>query len=222
VSLPPLVERYLERALPDGTGATESVDITQEGSMWMRPGARPVAFTATEHFETERVAFCWRARFRLLRISLDVVDSYDADHGLLELRVAGLRVRRQRSTELAHGEALRYLAELPWVPHALARNRELEWVQTGEQAVEVAAQVAGERAAVTFDVDEQGDVIHASALRKRQVGKSWELTPWGGDFSQYTVVDGIRMPATAEVYWELRDGERFVYWRGRVLTATPR
>ena len=108
------------------------------------------------------------------------------------------------------------------MPHALARNRELEWVQTGERAVEVAAQVAGERAAVTFDVDEQGDVIHASALRKRQVGKSSELTPWGGDFSEYRVVDGIRMPATAEVYWQLSDGERFVYWRGRVLTATPR
>jgi hypothetical protein len=222
VSLPPLVARYLDRALPEGPGAAESVDLAQEGSMWMRPGSRPVAFTATEHFETGRMAFAWRARFRLLRISLDVVDAYEDGHGLLELRIAGLRIRRQRGAELALGESLRYLAELPWVPHALARNSELEWTQIGESTAQVSAEVAGERATVTFDFDGAGNIIGVSALRKRQVGKSWEPTPWGGEFSDYAFVDGIWMPTAAEVWWELGSGERFVYWRGRVLTVSPR
>jgi Family of unknown function (DUF6544) len=175
-------------------------------------------FTATEHFEVERVAFSWRARFP---VGLRVVDAYDRGRGLLELRVFGVRVQRQQGPEIAVGEAMRYLAELPWVPHAIARNPELEWRELDERRVEVAAQVVGERAAITFEFDADGDIVRATALRNRQVDKTWEETRWGGEFGDYGFVDGIRMPAAAEVHWEL-DGERFVYWRGRVLSASPR
>ncbi len=218
MSLPPLVQRYLERALPEGPGNVNSVDIAQEGSMHMKPGSPGMRFRATEHFETTRVAFTWRARFRSLGIPLDVVDACDRDHGLLELRIAGLRIKRQQGPELAHGESLRYLAELPWAPHALTRNDELEWAQTGEDTVEVATQIGATRAAVTFELDGSGDIVRASALRRRQEGKSWLPTPWGGAFRAYALVDGIRMPTEADVYWE-HEGERFVYWRGRVLSA---
>jgi hypothetical protein len=190
--------------------------------MWMRPGGRAVPFTATEHFEIERVAFSWLARFPVLGpIGFQVVDGYDADRGLLELRLFGVRVRRQAGPELALGEALRYLAELPWVPHAMARNRELAWQQVDERTVEVAADVAGERAALTMGFDATGDIVHVSALRRRQAGKTRVETPWAGDFSEYEVIDGIRMPAAAEVYWD-PGGDRFVYWRGRVLSASAR
>jgi uncharacterized protein DUF6544 len=199
----------------------ESVDLTQKGTMHMKPGSPGMPFTATEHFEATRVAFSWRARFRPLRIPLDVVDAYDAGHGLLELRIARVRVRRQQGPELALGESLRYLAELPWAPHALVRNPELEWTQTGLATVEVATGVAGSRAAVTFEFDAAGDVVRASARRRRQEGKVWVESPWGGDFADYATLDGVRLPTAAEVYWE-HEGERFVYWRGRVLSLSAR
>jgi hypothetical protein len=221
VTLPPLVQQYLERALPDGADEVESVDLMQKGTMHMKPGSPGMPFTASEHFEATRVAFSWRARFRPLRLPLDVVDAYDAGHGLLELRIARVRVRRQQGPEVALGESLRYLAELPWVPHALVRNPELEWTQTSDQTVEVAAQVADTRAAVTFEFDAAGDIVRASALRRRQEGKAWVETPWGGDFEDYAVLDGVRLPAAAKVYWE-HVGERFVYWRGRVLSVSVR
>lgn len=221
MTLPPLVQQYLERALPDGAGDVKSVDLTQKGTMHMKPGSPGLPFTATEHFEATRVAFSWRARFRPLRLPLDVVDAFDAGHGLLELRIARVRVRRQQGPELALGESLRYLAELPWVPYALARNRELEWTQADEWNVEVATDVAGIRAAVTFEFDAAGDILRASAVRRRQEGKAWVETPWGGDFSDYAEIDGVRLPTAAEVYWE-HEGERFVYWRGRVLSLKAR
>ena len=189
--------------------------------MHMRPGSPGMRFTATEHLEATRVAFTWRARFRPLRLPLEAVDAYDAGRGLLELRIARVRVRRQRGPELALSESLRYLAELPWMPHALTRNPELEWTQIDEYTVEVATRIEGTRAAVTFDFDAAGDIIRASALRRRQEGKSWVETPWGGDFDDYTVLGGVRLPAAAQVYWE-HEGERFVYWRGRVLSVRTR
>jgi hypothetical protein len=219
VTLPPLVRHYAERALPDGARAASSVRITQEGTMWMKPGARGRSFTATEHFEVERVAFSWRARFPVVGpLALEVVDGYDAGRGLLELRVLGMRVSRQAGQELGPGEAQRYLAELPWVPHAIARNSELEWGESGDREVEVACPVAGGRPAVTFEFDAAGDIVRVSAVRRRQVGKEWTETPWGGEYSDYAVIDGIRVPAAAEVYWDL-GGKRFVYWRGRVLNV---
>jgi hypothetical protein len=199
----------------------ESVHLTQEGTMHMKPGSPGMRFTATEHFEAKRVAFTWRARFRPLRLPLEVLDAYDAGRGLLEVRIARVRVRRQQGPELALGESLRYLAELPWVPHAITRNAELEWRQIDEQTVEVATEIAGTRAAITFDFDSEGDIVRASALRRRQEGKSWVETSWGGDFGEYTVLDGVRLPSVAQAYWE-HEGERFVYWRGRVLSVRTR
>jgi len=175
-------------------------------------------FTAREHFEVERAAFAWRARFPF---GLRVVDAYDRGRGLLELRVFGIRVQRQRGPEVDVGEAMRYLAELPWVPHAIERNSELEWRELDERSVEVATRVADERAAVTFEFDVDGDIVRASAVRKRQTGKQWEETPWGGEFREYEVLGGIRIPTAAEVRWEIED-EPFVYWRGRVLSVTPK
>jgi len=52
-------------------------------------------------------------------------------------------------------------------------------------------------------------------MRPYRVGKRLVPTPWGGDFASYEVVGGLRIPASAEVYWDLPGG-RFVYWRGTV------
>ena len=46
---------------------------------------------------------------------------------------------RQSGSEVAAGEALRYLAELPWVPWAMEHNAELEWRKLDDRSVEVAA-----------------------------------------------------------------------------------
>jgi hypothetical protein len=217
MSLPPAIEHYLERALAVAAQAPEAVRLKQEGAMWMKPGGSSRPFTATEHYEVGRVAFSWRARFRVLGpLAFQVVDACDQDHGLLELRVLGVRVQRQTGPDLALGEALRYFAELPWVPHAMRQNRELEWRQLDDRNVEVAAQVAGQRAALTFALDLAGDIVRGSARRRTESGKE---SPWGVDFSDYALVDGMRIPAVGEAYWG-RDDDRFVYWRGRVLSVS--
>lgn len=219
MSLPDAIERYAERALAEAPPAAEAVRLTQEGAMWMKPGGRPKRFTASEHLEVGRVAFSWRARFSVAGpIAFSVVDGYDKGHGLLELRVFGVRVQRREGPHLALGEGLRYLAELPWAPHALYSNPQLEWRELDAGRVEVSAQLGEERGAVTFDFDPAGDIVRASAVRPRAGGSP---AAWGAAFGEYGVLGGIRMPAAAEVYWDL-DGDRFVYWKGKVLSASPR
>lgn len=216
---PALVRAYLERALPDRTAEPLQVRIGQEGLMWLEPGGRALRFTATQRFAVDTIAFSWRARLQLLGpFSITVVDDYAHGEGKLEARMLGVPIQRQSGPEVVQGEALRYLAELPWVPHALTRNRELEWRQLDDRRIAVAAHLHGAPLAVAIELDQAGDIARASSeTRLRRVGKTWVPTPWGGDFGDYQLVGGVRIPTRAEVYWELRSG-RFVYWRGHVTS----
>jgi hypothetical protein len=216
IDLPDLVSRYVERNLPDGP-LPARVRFAQSGEMQLKPG-RWLPFTAEQEASIERVEFSWQARFPVAPlVKLRVEDWFRAGEGALVVRLFGLPLKRTQGAEVTRGEAMRYLAELPWVPHALVANLELEWADVDEESVEVATTVAGSRAAMRLHFDDAGDIVSASAPdRPRAVGKGAVPTPFAGDFGDYRVFDGVRIPTTGAVRWELPDGP-FVYFRGRVI-----
>ena len=210
-ALPPLVRRYFERSVPSVSEAPRQLSIGQEGQMWLKPGGRALRFTGVEAFAIDRIAFSWQARFPLFGpLTMKVVDGYADGDGELAVRLLGLPIQRQRGRETSIGEALRYLAELPWVPYAIGHNRELKWRQLDERSVEVATQLGPDRIQVLVEFDAQGDIVRAAAERPRLDDKTWIPTPWAGEFGDYKVLSGIRLPTSAEVYWELPAG-RYVY-----------
>ena len=164
----------------------------------------------------DRIAFSWRARFPL---AIRVFDGYSGGRGKLEARVLGVPVMRQSGPDIAAGEVLRYLAELPLVPWAMEHNADLEWRELDDRRVEVGGRAGGRRLAVTVEFDADGDIVRAGCdARPRQVGRTSVLTPWGGEFGDYRALGGMRIPTHASVYWELDQG-RFVYWSGTVTSA---
>jgi hypothetical protein len=213
------VRRYVDRAIPSGTAVPRRVRVTQAGEMWLRPGGRPLRFDAVEEFAVDEVAFSWRARFPIVPlVSLRVLDGYAAGEGQLAARLFGFPLLRGRGQATAEGEAMRYLAELSWVPQAMAVNRQLEWLELDRQTVEVATRVGTARVAVRLELDAEGDIVGASTdARPRPEGKRIVPRPWGGVFADYAVVRGIRIPRQAEVRWGLPEG-RFTYWRGKVTS----
>lgn len=188
--------------------------------MWLKPGGRALRFTAVQHVAVDRVAFSWRARFSLAGpLAITVVDEYAHGAGRLEARVLGLPLQREEGPETVAGEALRYLAELPWAPHAMAENGELEWRELDERTLEVATSVGGRRLVVGMDLDDAGDIVRTSSeMRSLRLGKAWVTAPWRGEVGEYAVLGGVRVPSHAEVSWELESGP-YVYWRGRVTSV---
>ena len=187
--------------------------------MQVKPG-RWLPFRATQELSAERVEFAWRARFRVAPlVSLRVVDWYRNGDGGLEGRVWGLvPVVRARGPETARAEAMRYLSELAWVPHAFTANTELEWRELDDQTVEVATRVASSRVAVRLHFDAAGDIVGVSAdARPRLEGKRTIERPFRGSFGEYRELGRLRVPTAAEVAWELPDGP-FPYFRGRVTS----
>jgi hypothetical protein len=217
MTLPPLVRRYVERAVSPGDDVPGRVRLEQSGEMWQKPGGPALRFTAVEELAVGEVAFSWRARFRVARLlALRVHDWYRAGEGALEGRILALPVLRSRGPEVTKGEAMRYLAELPWVPHAMAANPELEWRELDDATVEVAAAVASPRPAVRLHFDPAGDVDATTADdRPRAAGKGAVDTPFRGEFGDYRMLGGVRVPTAAEVAWKLSEGW-FTYFRGRV------
>lgn len=219
--LPTVVARYLDRAIPFAVRVPSQVRVTQTGVLWSKPKGRPMHVTAEERFAVDRTAFCWDARFRLApALALRVRDCYEAGQGSLSLRAFGLRIQRRSGPELAVAEAYRYLAELPWAPHAMAANHELEWQELDPRTAEVCCRVGGERLTVVFEYDASGDIFSCSAAaRPREDGRRFVPTAWGGEFSDYRTLGAVRLPTRAEVYWDLPEG-RFVYWHGRITEVT--
>ncbi len=143
---PTLVRRYVERVLPPGGRLPRTVRITQTGQMWRKPGGHALPFTAVEKFAVEEVAFSWWARFPVLPlVTMRVLDGYAKGEGRLEARLFGVPLMRVGGPKTAEGEAIRYLSELPWAPHAMAANRALEWADVDARTVEVATRVGADR-----------------------------------------------------------------------------
>jgi hypothetical protein len=215
--VPAPVLRYVERTGACLDALPAWVRLTQVGEMWQRPGGRTLRFTAEQLLAVDQVAFTWRARFPLLGpVSLRVEDRVVSGHGLLDAHVLGhVRVLHARGPDTDEGEAMRYLAELPWVPQAMLANPQLAWRTLGGSTVEVATRIGPARVAVRLELDAEGDIVRASAERPRLEGAGSVRCPWASVFQDYALVGGVRLPTRAEACWELPEGP-FTYWRGTI------
>ncbi len=204
---------FAERSVPEPPGATYRFMIEQEGEFRLGPDKPWVPFTAEQWSSVHKVQFCWHARMKMAPLVTVVVeDAFEAGQGRLTAKVWGvLPVAHGSGPSFDRGEAQRYLAELPWNPMAILRNRELRF---GEGEGGATCVWFGEpQTYVDLRLDAGGDVVSAySTTREREEG---EAVPWEGFFADYVDFDGVRMPRRAEVSWVLPDG-RFTYFRATV------
>ena len=212
----PLVADYLSRALPARVPAPARVRLAQTGEMRMKPDGRALRFDAVEELSVDEVAFSWRASAHVAPlVSMHVVDQYYSGRGSLSGRLFGIPVMRARGPEVDVAEAMRYLAELAWVPHAALLNPRLKWRELEDDVVEVSTQVGERPVAVSLRFAANGDILAAFATRPRLAGRRIVETRWLALFGEYGELGGIRIPTRAEARWELADGP-FTYWIGRV------
>jgi hypothetical protein len=72
--------------------------------------------------------------------------------------------------------------------------------------------------ALRLEFDAAGDIVGAwTDARPRLEDKKIVQRPWGGVYSDYAVVGGVRVPTRAEVRWELADGP-FTWFRATITS----
>ena len=213
------VEDYAVRSLAASTPAPAQVRLHQTGEMRTKQDGRALRFCAVEELSVDQVAFTWSANVRVAPlVSMHVVDQYRDGKGLLRGRLFGFPVVHALGSATDEAEAMRYLAELAWVPHAMRLNRELEWREIEDDIVEVSAPVGRRRVAVSLRFDAGGDILAAFAHRPRINWTSCRGEPLGRSVRRVRRAWGIRVPTRAEVRWELADGP-FTYWTGHVTAV---
>lgn len=217
--LPPEV-MALARRLGARSGATIAL-FRQSGEMTMKLGGAATPFVAEQTAAVGEVGFVWRANFP--RLATVVVDAVVGDEARLEARLAGIVpvVRLQSCEALWRGEAMRYLAELPWNPDAILANHALRWRVVDARRLAVATGEGARIVEVTFTLDDAGNPATGEALdRPRMEGSQVTPTCWIGRFSDEREFDGRRIPTRGEVAWAV-DGRECVYWRGRIESWRP-
>ncbi|WP_293908061.1 DUF6544 family protein [Phenylobacterium sp.] len=207
-------------ALAQRLGAQSSrgvVTLRQRGQMWSAPGARPMAFEARQTASPSRIGYLWRARMGPGRL-VTAADYYVAGVGGLEVKALGALsfAHQVGGPEMAQGEALRYLAELPWNPDAILLNHDLAWTVVTPTTLRVAQGPA----AITFILDKDGLPKSMSAPSRGYLDKGRiRPMPWQGRFSHYQRISGRLLPTQGEVAWVI-DGTEFIYWRGDLTAWT--
>jgi hypothetical protein len=217
--LPAAVAELATRMGADGTNPARFVDIRQTGTMWFKPGGAPQHFNARQRIGTSSAGFVWRAVIGPLG-AITVVDSFVTGRGLLEARLLGVvRVAREDGTAaLNQGEALRYLAELPWNPDAILFDHSLDWAVDGPRTIRVATGREESRAEITFGLDETGLIETAgAALRTFSAGKKY---PWRGRFWDYQDVRAAHPDAGRSRLGHRRRRLRLLAWQARKLART--
>ncbi|HEU4623657.1 MAG TPA: DUF6544 family protein [Steroidobacteraceae bacterium] len=216
--LPEPLRALAQRLGAEAHGTAAAVTLEQRG--WMREDARSPErrFTARQRIELTRPAFIWRARCGPLG-AITIEDALIDDEGYLAVRALGLLplATLQHDAMLTKGELIRYLAELPWAPDALLRNRHLQWQMLDDRRFRVAAHLAQCEAHVTMRLDADGRVEQIDASdRPRREGDRFVPREWRGRFWDYDLVGGRLIPRNAQVAWIL-DGAECVVWRGEIV-----
>ena len=215
--LPPEVLALAARLGARTDSKSNYVAIRQAGEMWSAPGKKPMVFTARQSISLSAPDFVWRATFEPLG-SMTVVDYHVGEGAGLEVRLGGMIpvARTVGSTAVTRGELMRYLAEIAWAPDAILMNKAIDWRVVDEKTLVAGSGKGPDRGEVALHLGTNGLVESMdAAARPAQEGQVIVDRPWGGRFWDYQVRDGRTIPMQGEVYW-VRDGKRFIYWRGRL------
>jgi hypothetical protein len=212
-TLPPNVRRWLDRCVPVHAPVPERVINAQEGEIDVR--GKWMGFTAKTVYDRQPFAFRWTANIRIMPgVRAVAEDGHDGKTGWGGAKLWGVvPMGGRKGPEVFSMQFVRSLAELPWAPQFVLGLPDLTWSDTSDTTFEVRSGAEGQQFAVTFELDDEGEVTRASSIRPYDIPGGFVEAPWRCEFSNYLSYEGVRVPGSAVATYEKSDGD-WTYWRG--------
>jgi hypothetical protein len=219
--LPDPVQRFFKNVLEDGQAIVTKVEFSQHGQFNMNELENKWhKFTATQLVVTKRLGFDWDAQVQIFPlVNVFVHDTYLLNEGDLQASLLGLFTvaKMHNTTELNQGELLRFFAEAVWYPTSLLPSQGVIWEAIDQHSSR--ATLTDDKTTVSvvfqFDVDGLITSMRAEARCHHVVGGKSMFMPWVGNFREYAVRDGMRIPLEGEVGWEHPEELR-LYFKGKI------
>lgn len=209
-SLPPVVQKWLQRSGIVGRQKIRQVHLRQIGNMRTAADGKWMKVTAEQWFNTERPGFIWladvQAGFGLFLAGRDMFA--DGQGSMLIKLLALFTIVDARSREIDQGAMVRYLAETIWFPSA-ALEKYMQWTQIDSSTAQAVMNYNGLTVTGYLKFNEQGDVVSFSAQRyyDRKTGATLEEWLVTMDPQGYREYNGIRIPCKSSVTWKLKEGD---------------
>lgn len=200
-------------------GTVRGVRLTQTAQMQLAASKPWQPLSARQVISVLTPGFSWLASSRKGPVPvLYILDAYCAGSGLLQARLFGaIPVADAQGPELSTGEAMRYLAELPWAPDAILCNPDIAWTVAEDGWMEARLSLEAGTVLVRLRADDEGDIVEITAKDRpaRLPDGSTALMDWRGLFSDHAKMGGRRIPLLGEVGY-VEGGQYRPYWRGRI------
>jgi len=102
-------------------------------------------------------------------------------------------------------------------PTRLLPSQGVRWEALDNSSARATLQDGDTTVSLDFRFDQAGLIATVRAeARPRTVNGGLVFTPWIDRFWDYELRDGMRIPLSGEVAWQLPDGSLLPYWRGRI------
>lgn len=219
--LPDPVQRFFKNVLEDGQAIVTKVELSQHGQFNMNEIEEQWhRFTATQLVVTKKLGFDWDAKVQIFPlVDVFVHDTYLLNEGNLQASILGLFTvaKMHNTTELNQGELLRFFAEAVWYPTSLLPSQGVIWEAIDQHSSRATLTDDQTTASVVFQFDVDGLItsMRADARCHHVVGGKSVFMPWVGNFREYAIRDGMRIPLEGEVGWEHPEELR-LYFKGKI------
>lgn len=222
-SLPPPVQRYLHRVLPDGFKTIGLAHLRQEGRLRLdAKSERWMPFTAEQMIAPTAAGFLWNARVGVIPgIHIQVLDSLVDGRGAGQVSLlSAIRIAFVGGTpEMNSGALHRFLAEAVWSPTALLPSETLRWSPIDDSTASATLTAHDVTVSLEFRFNAAGEVVGIfTAGRWGNFRGGYLQKPWEGRFGDYVTIQGMRIPKHGEVGW-YDDGVWQRVWEGTLVEA---
>jgi uncharacterized protein DUF6544 len=204
-ALPEPVRRYLRYSIREGASAIRTARLKHDGFFRTTPEKRWFRIEGEQYFIVARPGFVWSASIRPAPFFwIEARDRLVSGRGnMLVKLVSTIPIANAVGAEIDQGSRLRWLAECAWFPYAFVGDQ-VQWDPIDAYSARARLRCDGLPVSALVEVDDEGKLTQLRADRYRDVGGGKAvLTPWTGHYSDYREFNGLRVPSSVEVTWEL-------------------
>lgn len=201
--LPPPVQRYLLRAVPEGTPLVQNARLHHGGTFRPAPDQPWMPVEGEQVFTVDPPGFHWSARVMMVPgLWVRARDRFNAGRGNMLIKLESLfPIADASGPAIDQGSLMRYMAETMWFPTAMLH---MDWQPIDDHTARATLRTHGTEASLDYHFNEEDDLVMVRGDRYRDAEK---MAPWVGECHRYAEMAGVCVPVEIEVKWLLEAGE---------------
>jgi NADH:ubiquinone oxidoreductase subunit K len=207
-SLPPIVQKWMQRSGIINKHKINSVRLKQKGLMRSKPESDWLKVNAEQYFRADEPAFIYKMEVDAAPfISMTGRDRYEEGQGNMLIKILGFYTMiDSKNKEIDQGAMIRYLSESLWFP-SFAISGYVKWEQINESTVKAKMVYKGMSESVFITFTPEADVKKIEAERYGEFDGKYSKEHWSVVNASYKEFEGIRIGNISEVTWKLKSGD---------------